>query len=87
MYRSLAWICLDGARAFHLGGGCGCLLVAGGTIGVRFKIRKGSIDLKAFGGMGEPWFFRHLGQPSNQGLSYGGLAKSRGCNEAEWWMD
>ena len=46
MYRSLAWICLDGARAFHLGGGCGCFLVAGGTIGLRFKIRKGGDRLK-----------------------------------------
>jgi len=58
---------VDGARAFYFGGGRGCLLVAGGTIGLRFIIRKGTIDIKAFGGMGEPWCLRHLGanrQPS-----------------------
>jgi hypothetical protein len=36
---------LDGARAIALGRGRRCLLVAGGTIGLRLKNRGGTMEL------------------------------------------
>jgi hypothetical protein len=38
-------MCVDGARAFPVGGGCGCLLVAGGAIGVTVEIQGGVMEL------------------------------------------
>jgi hypothetical protein len=47
-------MCVVGARAFTVGGGCGCLLVAGGAIGIRLEIQWGGDGLNGLLREGQP---------------------------------